>query len=94
MKANHISAERRLTSRIWKLEARLDNAFKKTRKRFYPYCRHCEKTNVQVSMDGHARYCPVRGLDQEIQYYKKLLEALSKVDPSEEAPEPARLDSE
>ena len=76
MKANHIPAERRLTNRISKLEMRLEEAFKTTRKRFYPYCRYCEKTNIQVSMDGHQSYCPIKGLDKEIQYYKKLLEEI------------------
>lgn len=76
MKANHISAERRLANRISKLEIRLDESFVRIRKRFYPYCKYCDKTNIEVSMNGHSSYCPIKGIDKEIKYYKDLLDKL------------------
>jgi hypothetical protein len=30
-------------------------------------------------MDGHAKHCPIKGLDKEIEYYKGLLDKLKGI---------------
>lgn len=73
MKSNRIPRAERLRQRIAKLEAELDSCWK--RKRFYPTCKRCGMTNVQVSIDGDHRVgCPMRGRRKEIEHYEKLLQ--------------------
>lgn len=76
MKANHVPASTRIQHRIWKLQDRLDNCFNS--KRFYPQCKGCRITNVQLSISGgrHHTGCPYQGLEAQILYYQSLLEGL------------------
>lgn len=77
MKANHRPVYERLTSRISKLELRKDGIW--SRKRFYPQCKSCRITNIELSLQGaHHDYCKFKGLDKEIEYYKKLRNELSE----------------
>jgi hypothetical protein len=74
MKANHIPAKDRIKRRINRLEVRLDECMIRQRKRFYMFCKECDRTTIQVSMEGHHKWCSYRGLDAEIRHYKHLLE--------------------
>lgn len=78
MKANRVPAEVRIRLRIAALEQRLDEAWlPSSRRHFYPRCRHCEITNVNLSINGqHYQGCPLRGVDREIAWYRGLLVAL------------------
>lgn len=72
MKANHIPVQERLLSRIRKMEYVEADVW--VPKKYYPYCRHCHITNVQLSIDGdHYQGCPIRGWAKQIAYYKMLL---------------------
>lgn len=76
MRLNHIPAKIRIQSRVSKLQDRLDGCFNS--KRFYPTCKGCRITNVQLSIDGrHHKGCAYQGLEAQIQYYQSLLEVLS-----------------
>ena len=81
MKSNHTPVKYRLRQRIGKLQCRLDEAF--THKRFYPKCRDCGKTNIQISIDGgkHHKGCSIQGLEAQIAYYRRLLEEVTGGDP-------------
>ncbi len=74
MKANHIPAPARITARLYKMRSRLSGAFVKRPGWFYPLCRHCDDTNVQVSIAGdHRSSCPLRGWEKQIRHYENLL---------------------
>lgn len=77
MRRNRIPTAVRLQRRIDLLEARKEEA------RHHPAgsnpywaCRHCGIRDPQLSIDGrHFHGCPVQGLDREIAYYRRLLNA-------------------
>ena len=72
MKANHVPARVRIQRRVSKLQDRLDGCF--TRKRFYPKCKGCGITNVQLSIAGgkHHAGCSYQGLEAQILHYQSL----------------------
>lgn len=74
MKANHIPVEKRLLSRIYKLQNELDNSMKRSRKRFYMFCQYCDQTVITVAMKGHGSGCKVYGHAKQIVHYRKLLD--------------------
>ena len=78
MKANHIPREERIQNRIWKLRFKLGDPWMRTRKRFYPFCKGCDRTNIEVSMYGHYKGCEVKGLENEIKYYEGLIRGLAE----------------
>ncbi len=73
MRSNHIPVERRLQVRIWGLELKLEGCWKKTRSRFYEFCRYCDADIISVNMRGHFKGCPVKGHEAQIRHYKALL---------------------
>lgn len=73
MKANHVSTQVRLRMRIAALETKLDGCWTRTDSRFYQFCRHCDRDNISVNMNGHGRGCAVAGVEAEILHYKSLL---------------------
>lgn len=74
MKSNHVPANQRIRARIAKLEIRQEACWLKTRRRFYQFCRYCDLDVISVNMNGHARGCPIKGLDKQVAYYKGLLQ--------------------
>lgn len=56
------------------MQSLLDNCFNS--KRFYPQCKGCRITNVQLSIAGgkHHKGCVYQGLENQIRYYQSLLE--------------------
>lgn len=73
MKANHIPVAERLQNRINKLEFRLEEGITRNRKRFYAYCKYCDRDIISIHMDGHHTFCRLRGIDKQIAYFQKLL---------------------
>src|SRR5512142_86753 len=80
MKSNHIPRRERLNDRIGKLSLRLDDCFHRVGGSFYPKCRDCGATNVQVNMHGHHTGCSYKGLEAEIRHYEALRDG-TKLDP-------------
>jgi hypothetical protein len=73
MKTNHVPRAVRIKNRINKLCYRREGIFIRGKGRYYMFCRCCDRTNIQVSMEGHPHPCRYRGLDKEIAYYRRLL---------------------
>lgn len=75
MKDNHIPAKDRIRQRIIKMEIKEDSAWVKIGGgNPYLKCKYCQVTNVQESLTGHYHGCPLKGIDKQIAYFKKLLE--------------------
>lgn len=74
MRANHVSKRERLQDRVRKLENKLYGSWYNNPPNPYPFCKGCDKTNVQISIDGkHGSGCSVAGLQKELRYYTNLL---------------------
>lgn len=75
MKANHIPVRVRLTQRVKKLELREESCWRRVQGNPYLLCKHCFVSEVEESMGHkHGVGCPMRGLDKQIKYFKKLLQ--------------------
>lgn len=77
MKTNHIPVIERLHNKIAKLQSKLENGIISTRKRFYSFCKYCDRDIISINMYGHYDGCQLRGIDKQIVYYKGLLETSS-----------------
>jgi hypothetical protein len=74
MKANHMSTRERLQDRVRKLESKLYDSWYTKPPNPYPFCKGCDKTNVQISIDGrHGKGCYMAGVKKELVYYTNLL---------------------
>lgn len=77
MKANHIPVQERLRQRIWGLELKLDRSHQPSphRRQGNPYyhCTGCGLHDPQISISGHLKRCPYKGIPKEIEHYKRLL---------------------
>lgn len=83
MKANHIPVTERLESRIRKMSYRLDGAMVRKKGQFYMGCNRCDITIISLHMEGdHHTWCPYRGLQKQIDYYKRLLSEAKLVETS------------
>lgn len=79
MRANRVPTVTRILNQLRLLRA-LDDAFVYYDGEFYPKCRYCDATNIQVSMSGHrgGKYaCRARGVEKRIAHYERLLRAES-----------------
>jgi hypothetical protein len=74
MKANHVSIEERLKTRIVRLYSKLGNETEPIGKpNPYYKCVGCGRSMPEVSISGHLPGCRVVGLKNEIKYYENLL---------------------
>lgn len=73
MRANNVPRSTRLENRILKLECRLEDCWSREDGRFYDFCKHCDRDRISVNMYGHHKGCFLRGVPNEILYYRHLL---------------------
>ena len=75
MRSNHVPVAVRLLARISKLSERIEEAWLTRRGNPYRFCKHCQITTPQLSVnaDRHHRGCPIQGLDKQIEHYRALL---------------------
>jgi hypothetical protein len=75
VRANHVPAADRLARRIGRLQAKIRWGGYWVRRAGNPYgfCPGCGRTVVEVSVEGHRKGCPVRGVEREIAHYERLL---------------------
>lgn len=76
MKANRIPIKQRLENRIRKLYYRYEDSRSPSPSPGNPYwyCKGCGKHDPEISISGHGKHCPFKGILKEIQHYKTLLE--------------------
>ncbi len=75
MKDNHIPREERLQNRISNLYIKLRQYEPKRygKGNPYSYCGACERSMIEVSYAGQWKGCKVVGIENEIKFYKGLL---------------------
>jgi len=74
MKTNSVPCSIRLRHRIGRLLSREAECWERIGGgNPYLRCRHCGVTNVEETVRGHRKACPVKGVKKEVAHYQGLL---------------------